>query len=219
MTELFELTGKISIVGAEEAEMTVNKVINKVRASGEKINGMTFYGTKEPFLILQGTPERILELSFTVSVSVEGSDTPQVSKEVEVEFRPYITPGFSLGDDGMRFFRVDGRFVTGWLRNNGALYYFDPESGIMATGLKAINGKKCLFGEDGRLMMGFCKTPLGYRYFENGSFVTGWLTVDGTDYYFEPYTGYMTARKDVATGEIFYFEEYGSRRTASSDKN
>jgi len=194
-------------------------ILRHTLSEGEKINGMTFYGTKEPFLILQGTPERILELSFTVSVSVEGADTPQVSKEVEVEFRPYITPGFSLGDDGMRFFRVDGRFVTGWLRNNGALYYFDPESGIMATGLKAINGKKCLFGEDGRLMMGFCKTPLGYRYFENGSFVTGWLTVDGTDYYFEPYTGYMTARKDVATGEIFYFEEYGSRSTASSDKN
>ena len=40
MTELFELMGKISIVGADEAEMTVNRVIDNVRASGEKINGM-----------------------------------------------------------------------------------------------------------------------------------------------------------------------------------
>ena len=40
MTELFELTGKISIVGADQAEMTVQKVIDSVRASGEKINGI-----------------------------------------------------------------------------------------------------------------------------------------------------------------------------------
>ena len=194
-------------------------ILRHTLSDGEKINGMTFYGTKEPFLVLQGTPERMLELSFAVSVTVEGADAPQVSKEVAVEFRPFITPGFSLGDEGVRFFRNDGRFVTGWLRYNGAVYYFEPESGIMATGLNAVNGKKCLFGEDGRLMTGFFKTPLGFRYFENGSFVTGWLTVDGTEYYFEPYTGYMTARKDSETGNIFYFEEYGSRAAASSDNN
>ncbi len=176
---------------------------------GETVNGMVFYGTDSDELKLLGLPQKIFELSFRVAVSREGAAESQVSEEISVMFRPEVTVGFSLGKDGMRFFRGDGNYVTGWMKYNGNVYYFDLESGIMETGVKIIDGKKCLFGVDGRLMLGFYKTPLGYRYVENGGFVEGWHMIDGMYCYFEPYTGYMTARKDAATEEIVYFGDYG----------
>ena len=46
--------------------------------------------------------------------------------------------------------------MTGWLNQNGAYYYLDPNSGnprgVMTTGTKYIDGRVRTFGSDGVLI-------------------------------------------------------------------
>ena len=42
--------------------------------------------------------------------------------------------------------------ATGWLQLDGAWYYFDPSSGVMATGSQRIGWRSYRFADSGQLM-------------------------------------------------------------------
>ena len=60
----------------------------------------------------------------------------------------------------------NGHMVKGWDSKNET-YYFDPVTGAMAKGLTEIDGKQCAFTEI------------------EGYGITGWIQIDGGDYYYE----------------------------------
>ena len=101
MTELFELMGKISIVGADEAEMTVNRVIDNVRASGEKINEMLSALGKDVSFensILGNTNIKIPEVNMPESMTFPASD---IGREIDLpksaaDFQPDINTDIPL---------------------------------------------------------------------------------------------------------------------------
>lgn len=166
--------------------VTENGVTKRLK-EGDVINGIVFTGTETAALHTEGTPEKISVLQFFATVTVPNASKSVNSESVAVEYRPKLVTGFCLGGSGMRFFDSDGQCVTGWLSHRGKLYFFDTESGIMKTGTCRINGEIYLFGTNGALINGFVKCPLGSRYYRNGVAVDGWHTVEGVDYYFDPY--------------------------------
>lgn len=185
---------------------------------GDTAHGITFTGTDTPVLHTQGCPDGFFTLGFTLSVFPEDAVKQEISEKVFVDFRKEKTFGFSLGEDGMKYFRGDGQYVTGWLRTEDGVYYFDTD-GFMVTGETVIDGKRCYFSFDGKMICGFIKTPLGLKYYENGKIIFGWHTAaDGTEYYFESYTGYMTAKKDTS-GKTLYFTDYGARAFRTGTEN
>lgn len=60
----------------------------------------------------------------------------------------------------------NGHMVKGWDSKNET-YYFDPVTGAMAKGVTEIDGKQCAFTEI------------------EGYGITGWIQIDGGDYYYE----------------------------------
>ena len=110
---------------------------------------------------------------------------------------------------------------SGWETVDGKRYYYDPETGEMQTGwLVLTNGsisRRYFFGEDGAVMTGFFRTDTNtspvyyadeegavvkggihtidgkpYWFYEDGSLHTGWQTVNGKRYFYDPVTGEIT---------------------------
>lgn len=104
---------------------------------------------------------------------------------------------------------------SGWETVDGKRYYYDPETGEMQTGwLVLTNGsisRRYFFGEDGAVMTGFFRTDANtspvyyadeegavvkggihtidgkpYWFYEDGSLHTGWQTVNGKRYFYDP---------------------------------
>lgn len=96
------------------------------------------------------------------------------------------TDAFRTLDDGtIRYYGVDGQAVSGWLEHDGGRYY-QNENLVLLTGrqLMTENGADHIyfFGSDGRL-----STEDGWAgdyYVVNGEALTGWQTLEGSDYYF-----------------------------------
>ena len=65
-----------------------------------------------------------------------------------------ITSDADAGLIGWHFAGPDGVLMTGFVRINGQVYYFDELTTTMVTGFAVINGKGYLFGEDGILIEG-----------------------------------------------------------------
>lgn len=77
--------------------------------------------------------------------------------------------------------------ATKWQEIDGESYYFDPETGQMATGCLELEGDLYYFDPDnGQMLTGWQETELGQRYFstESGSMETGWLEMGSKRYYF-----------------------------------
>jgi len=110
------------------------------------------------------------------------------------------------GRDGpWYYFGGDGRAVTGWLTENGKMYYFRPENGRMVAGrITSLN------------------SPTVYRFEENGActamweYYDGWMRDDTGWYYRNPGQGYATGWKKI-DGEWYYFDEAGYMKTGLVD--
>ncbi len=108
------------------------------------------------------------------------------------------------------FDKTDGSMQkTGWIVEDGNTYYVDKETGIMAIGLKEIDGdfyyftfrgemvsstvsriddsdSKYYFGEDGKMLKGefvIYNDEMYYTDKTTGTILTGWFEVDGKKYY------------------------------------
>lgn len=119
-------------------------------------------------------------------------------------------------NDGKKcFVDTQGNIVTGLVRIENKIYFFDLETGVMATGWKTFeDGAKRYFLSDGSAVVstwytiskvkyyfddigimatGLQKINGKYYYFDtNGKPKTGWITVGNVKYYFgSDYVGYM----------------------------
>ena len=89
--------------------------------------------------------------------------------------------------DGLTYLygRSSGQLQYGWHEVNGYMYYFDPDTAVMTTGNRTIDGVDYYFYSDGHMKSNFV-TVNGetYYYFENGTKANDWVTIAGTKYFF-----------------------------------
>lgn len=113
--------------------------------------------------------------------------------------------GFADLNGGKGYFEK-GRWLTGFQRISGAVYYFDPESALMRTDLVRIDGEMYCFGEDGKLKKGFFAYD-GRRYCadSNGVMKTGFVTVGENTYYFRN-SGEQVFGRAAIDGKVCCFD-------------
>lgn len=113
----------------------------------------------------------------------------------------------------VRYFSTSkGCMITGWVKNaKGQYRYFDPKTGVMATGLKTIGKSTYFFSSStGIRASGWLKNSKGQkRYFNpsNGKMRTGWVkNAKGQYRYFDKSTGYMYTGLKRLSGYYYYFD-------------
>ena len=126
----------------------------------------------------------------------------------------FVKRGLVETQEGTYYYDLTGKPVTGMQHmENNAVRYFDPETKLMATGEKQIEGSNYLFDGDGVMLYGFQQINNVHKYFDpkTGKMLTGWIetdegiyysgkdgvaasgltTVEGKDYFFAKDTGLM----------------------------
>lgn len=126
----------------------------------------------------------------------------------------FVKRGLVETQEGTYYYDLTGKPMTGMQRmENNAVRYFDPETKLMATGEKQIDGSNYLFDGDGVMLYGFQQINNVHKYFDpkTGKMLTGWIetdegmyytgkdgvaasgltTVEGKDYFFAKDTGLM----------------------------
>lgn len=105
-----------------------------------------------------------------------------------------------------------GLRVSGWVNANNSKYYFDPNNNcVMVTDKVEIGGLTYYFNEDGTIKDGYYKTNnVDTRYYEDGIMLSGWVTIDGYQHYFDPDNDCIMATDTaVIDGEIYAFSNVG----------
>ena len=131
--------------------------------------------------------------------------------------RGRMLTGFRTIDGLTYYFGKDGKMVTGWFTVGAYTYYAESEfSGLFKGYLCVYTGERAggyYFDKKGRMQTGliryreYSSGPLQtYYHDQDGKRVTGWKTVDGAKYYFNPAmcTGYT-----VIQNVPYYFESDG----------
>ena len=77
--------------------------------------------------------------------TIEEVDDQVVCMDLEGE----PVTGWVEDEDGNLFYFDDGELDTGWDKINGEWYYFDPETGVLATSTKVLNYD---VDEDGKMI-------------------------------------------------------------------
>ena len=130
-------------------------------------------------------------------------------------YRLHDTEGYVLAagwQDENRYYDANGRMQTGWKTIGGNTYYFDSITGMLATGITDISGKKYLFDDAGVLQKG--KTEYyGNYYFPNtkGELRFGWITDTSRRYYADPVSGKLRIGFATISGYNYYFNEEASK--------
>ncbi|MBE6017651.1 MAG: N-acetylmuramoyl-L-alanine amidase family protein [Lachnospiraceae bacterium] len=107
----------------------------------------------------------------------------------------------------------NGALQYGWKKLSGNWYYFDPDTGEMATGFFWIDGADYYFNASGVMQTGWIKSNemTGYTewYYANskGVLQDGWQKISNKWYYFdyEMYTGY-----EEIDGKYYFFNKSGA---------
>ena len=116
--------------------------------------------------------------------------------------------GLFENDLGTRYY-VKDVYQTGWIEIDSKTYYFSKEDGYMVTKSGKIGGVWYGINPDGTLADGFLKDDDGTRYYNKGTFLTGWQEIDGDTYYFYTENGIMAIGQIKIGGSIHYFSEDG----------
>ena len=124
------------------------------------------------------------------------------------DFHGREVTGWLRLEDRICYFDENFRMVTGWQTIDGLRYYFGND-GVMATSWKELEGAAYYFGDDGVLTTGWKELPQGKFYFDSdGSMVTGWHEIDDQAYYFLPNGTMATGWQELEAGR-FYFDDRG----------
>jgi glucan-binding YG repeat protein len=142
----------------------------------------------------------------------------------------------ALGEDVFKqqYFHEDNKMAQGFTTLGGTTFYFDPITGIKATGWKEIEGKKYYFGymgamvteptivdgvyyvftEKGQLAKGIVETGGKIRYgTSDGSstdvWVKGQLVKEGEDTYYIGPDGYALTGLQTVSGKYYVFGNDG----------
>lgn len=135
----------------------------------------------------------------------------------------WIQPYKAYGNDNWAYVK-NGYAQTGWQSINGHWYYFQ-NSGLMCRGAIEIDGTSYYFNSNGvweSATNGWKQSGGNWFYFKEGKPVTGWQTIGGARYYFEPiyynednkegyggwmYTGVQYVEED---SRYYYFNSSGA---------
>ena len=120
-------------------------------------------------------------------------------------------------DGHLYYFKEDGSQAKGEIiEENGIKYYYEPDSGILASGryLQVGDDQWMYFKQDGSLAIGQVRADHGYlKYFdENGIQVKGKTVVeDGKTYYYDAHSGALVTSSfaEIAPNQWSYFNTEG----------
>ena len=115
----------------------------------------------------------------------------------------------------------NGKIITGWKKLGGTWYYFNPPYGYMVSEDWLIDGKIEQFNSSGawtgtRKTIGWVQYAMDWYYVDNtnGDLATGWRTINGVKYYFDPDWNYMYGQGWWSIdGKGYYFARSGALQT------
>lgn len=117
--------------------------------------------------------------------------------------------------DGTGWFFMDGNGLasSGWLTQDGSVYYLDPDSRRMTEGWRSFPEGWRYFGGSGAMQSGWVLDN-GSWYYLNGDAImqTGWLSDENTWYYLKE-SGAMTQDWKQIDGIWYYFNGSGAMLT------
>ncbi|MBQ6067667.1 MAG: phosphodiester glycosidase family protein [Clostridia bacterium] len=125
---------------------------------------------------------------------------------------------FVMTEDGYTRCYRGGSYLTGWNDIDGKTYFFSTNAnhpGKMLTGETIIviyTGQRITyhFAEDGHLLdYVWVEEEGGMRYYWGQTPATGWMTIDGKTYYFDPTTALMQTGEVEIDGQIYSFGSDG----------
>lgn len=172
----------------------------------------------------------------------QASDTgriPGINGNVDIDYmatdyRNIIFPyGFVQKEDGIYFYnnyRLQfgwievaglkfhmnsvGRMDMGWFMDETGIYYLGS-SGYALIGQHILEDGAYMFNEQGVLVTGW-QSVNGLRYYYNpldGKMVTGWFDDNTGRHYLTPIGGYMVTGLYPVNNQLFYFNEEGQMQT------
>ena len=127
-----------------------------------------------------------------------------------------VTGWKKIGDEYF-YFESNGNMKTGWVKSSGKWYYCAPS--MVYSGVYRIDGKDYFFDNSGAMVSStgwyknsFTRDGLSYinwYYVESGGVLaTGWRTISGKQYYFNPS---MYSNGGYQIGDrIYYFDANGA---------
>ena len=134
----------------------------------------------------------------------------------------FVKRGWVKTDAGTYYYD-NGKAYSGMKKmSDGTIRYFDPETNIMVTGEKEIDGNRYLFDAEGVMLTGLQEYNGSTRFYnpETGTLMTGWFEVsDNGDasqlpggikpgkYYAAPDTGNVALGLSVIGGKQYYFDK------------
>lgn len=122
-----------------------------------------------------------------------------------------MAKGWLKNSKGQRwYFANDGKMYMGLKKIGNYYYYFNPKTGIAASGYVTTNGETRYFNSKyKRMVKGWTKTSRGERrYFaSNGVMQKGLKSVGGATYYFDPDTGIAASGWMTLNGNKYYFDK------------
>ena len=131
--------------------------------------------------------------------------------------------GWSEENGTICYLDANGDAVTGLQVIQNNTYYFDPDTGAMATGWVDLpegrscfgrdgvrltgwvdaQGSRCYIGPDGYTLSGWCKLEDGLFFLQDGMICTGWQQIDGQRYHFDANGAMSTGWLMTAEGRYF----------------
>ena len=124
----------------------------------------------------------------------------------------YIVNGYTVSGiqtiDGKKYFfsrTGHNELKTGWIKDNGDMYYCSPTTHELVTGEQVVDGIKYDFGTDGKLKDGFVTDTSGNvkYYYSDGSYAVDWVTIAGRKYFFNG-LGVMVAQDAKKVIDVSY---------------
>lgn len=102
----------------------------------------------------------------------------------------------------------EGTMQTGWLKDGYDTYYLDPDSGVMATGVRIIEKIPYRFRSSGKLMSPgwFYESEKWYFLDDTYTEVKGWKQDNGKWYYLSPSDGAMLTGWQLLGGSWYYLD-------------
>ena len=109
------------------------------------------------------------------------------------------------------YYNSEGHMIYGLQGIEDARYYFDPYTGAMQKDQKKINGYYYFFDkETGVMVTGWKDIPEQKKrvyYNGEGHMLYGFQNIDGSRYYFDPYTGAMQKDQKKINGYYYFFDK------------
>lgn len=147
-----------------------------------------------------------------------------VTGEFAIDGLPYLFDAEGIQQLGWQqihgkryYFNADGTPEYQWLRQEDGTYYLTVKDGML-TGEQIIDGKPCVFDENGRQIHGWYAYQDGsVAYFDDdGDALSGLQSIDGSLYYFADDYRMQTGFQSIADA-VYYFGSDGSLQTGFID--